>query len=592
MAEMDMLVDKLDAQFGGGTIFSRRVRAASTLAAQRMRTASGRVRERLGWLEEAGSVAGAGAWRALLRGLTEQEAGAVVDELRFFASLHKRDTDIRLTPVDGVWGSTARVGPQLMAELDRWANLVAEDAAEEGRRRYLERRRPSSTRAVQWLDDEDSEDSEDNEGEGPAAGRRGQVVYLVDPCMHPLIYSASTLVQTGSMTLASALRPEVAGWTPGSAAAWQRALLDGRGSGSSRTSTGRQRALYVPVGPDWAVSGEHCWLPAEFQLDRRGRATVQSYINGLNPDRFAGLYATIERVFALLVPVLEQVLTDLAHPRGARAPSTLGKWWTNGSDSDSDASCAAAGRSRAWAQFSARLEDPRPRPPSGPARPIIPYTLCGQRLQAVVEMSDIVLAPGRLAYRGQWTVDGMANERIIATAILHYAADNIARATIAFREPVQAVADCDSNSADAMGRIYGLAPTPGRPRRVSRPAGKVAIEAGACIVYPNTYQHRSTARLVDPRRPGVLRRLVIYFVDPSTWIPSTELVPPQQRNWLRPGGDVVVRGMYLMRRYSSLSRLSITPAIAKQVCDAMVAEHVQATAELNKALFEPVLQAS
>ncbi|KAJ2709290.1 hypothetical protein H4R19_004325, partial [Coemansia spiralis] len=231
MADITMLLNKLDVQFRGGTIFGRRVQATSTLAEQRMRAASGKVRMRRGWLDEANSSGS--AWSGPLVGLTEKESAAVVNELWFFASLHKRDTDIRLTSVDGVWGSAARVSPQLMSELQQWAHLLELDVGED-HRRSLKRKRAKAEQTIKWQDEEDASDDESD------AESTEQVVYLVDPSMYPLIYSASTLVRPRAMTLANATRLQVMGQSPGSAPAWKLAMRAGRGG------DGSQRALYLP----------------------------------------------------------------------------------------------------------------------------------------------------------------------------------------------------------------------------------------------------------------------------------------------------------------------------------------------------------
>ncbi|KAJ2068285.1 hypothetical protein GGI16_006945, partial [Coemansia sp. S142-1] len=37
--------------------------------------------------------------------------------------------------------------------------------------------------------------------------------------------------------------------------------------------------------------------------------------------------------------------------------------------------------------------------------------------------------------------------------------------------------------------------------------------------------------LADPTKPGHRKILAFFFIDPSTRIPSTEIVPPQQQSW-------------------------------------------------------------
>ncbi|KAJ1734278.1 hypothetical protein LPJ61_001155 [Coemansia biformis] len=617
MSEILMLLEKLHTLYSGGTIFTRRVNPPSTLTEQRMRQASSKVRARESWLEEASSVTL--PWEEELSGLNEKEAEFVVDELWFFASLHMRDSDIRLTVVNNVWGSDSRVSELIQNELYSWSLLIEQDNLEDKTRRRarINKERARSGVYVKWQDE--SGDGDENEKDGDDTDC-GQVKYMVDPSMYPLIYCASTLMQSRIRSPSAATRLRMFGRSPGSPRDWNLELCGGGGGSSSNSSsygnssnssscvsisspasasstgggTGDKYSMYsLPVAPDWAVSPDYCWLPTEFQLDRYGRTTVSSYINNLSPAKYTGLYSTIEKVFSAMVPLLEQVLTDLAHPRKLHAPCALSKWWSASSDNDSVGHMPHQ-RRKAWNRFRTQLKDPLPNPRAAPTRPIIPYTLWGHRLQAIVEMSDIVLSPESPEHNGQWKVDGMANERIIATGILHFAAENIDHCTIGFREPVQAAIDYDSNSSEAMHRIYGLAPEEGRPYMVSRPVGEVSVAAGSCIVYPNTYQHRMQAKLTDPTRPGSLKRLVFYFVDPSTRIPSTELVPPQQRDSLNAWntGDIVATDMYLRKSNSNLSRFSITSEQAVLVRSAMMEEHDRTMASLSAALFEPELRTS
>ncbi|KAJ2876989.1 hypothetical protein H4R27_006283 [Coemansia aciculifera] len=62
--------------------------------------------------------------------------------------------------------------------------------------------------------------------------------------------------------------------------------------------------------------------------------------------------------------------------------------------------------------------------------------------------------------------------------------------------------------------------------------GSVSIEDGRCVVFPNIHQFKlPELKLADKTKPGHCKMLTFYFVDPSTRIPSTEIVPPQQQDW-------------------------------------------------------------
>ncbi|KAJ2467835.1 hypothetical protein GGI03_001347 [Coemansia sp. RSA 2337] len=58
------------------------------------------------------------------------------------------------------------------------------------------------------------------------------------------------------------------------------------------------------------------------------------------------------------------------------------------------------------------------------------------------------------------------------------------------------------------------------------------IYDGQCLVFSNTLLYKMPKFMrVDATKPGHCKMLTFYFVDPSTRIPSTEIVPPQQVEW-------------------------------------------------------------
>ncbi|KAJ2403675.1 hypothetical protein GGI10_005677 [Coemansia sp. RSA 2530] len=67
---------------------------------------------------------------------------------------------------------------------------------------------------------------------------------------------------------------------------------------------------------------------------------------------------------------------------------------------------------------------------------------------------------------------------------------------------------------------------------MSQELGTIGIKDGLSLVFPNTLQYKMPElKLVDKKQPGHCKILTFYFVDPSTRIPSTEIVPPQQQDW-------------------------------------------------------------
>lgn len=62
--------------------------------------------------------------------------------------------------------------------------------------------------------------------------------------------------------------------------------------------------------------------------------------------------------------------------------------------------------------------------------------------------------------------------------------------------------------------------------------GKTACKVGRVVMFPSTVQHRMTGfELEDKSKPGRIRMLVFYLVDPNIRIISTANVPPQRLDW-------------------------------------------------------------
>ncbi|KAJ2107533.1 hypothetical protein GGI16_001491 [Coemansia sp. S142-1] len=276
-----------------------------------------------------------------------------------------------------------------------------------------------------------------------------------------------------------------------------------------------------------------------FRVDDNGAITIESYINNLHPVKHAALYLIIASIFSKFLPLLEQVVTDLVHPqkpgvelnpyecyeyeRPEPEPKS-GRW----------AYLEYLDELQAWKEDVSYV-DPQPKPFVVPKRPISPYRLHGRRLQAIVKLSSIELTPEAHSYSSKdWNVMGLANERIIATGMFFYNVANIAPCSLTFREALRAKHyPSDSFEYYAMCFANGLNIEYGDGAHdVSQELGDVDIYEEQCVVFPNTIQYQMPElALEDATKPGHCKMLTFYFVDPSTRIPSTEIVPPQQKDW-------------------------------------------------------------
>ncbi|KAJ2591599.1 hypothetical protein IWW49_001447 [Coemansia sp. RSA 1797] len=127
----------------------------------------------------------------------------------------------------------------------------------------------------------------------------------------------------------------------------------------------------------------------------------------------------------------------------------------------------------------------------------------------------------------------MANERIAATGIYYYDIENITESTLSFRESVEEFYEFPRGDTYGPAWAFGMFQEGlSDDAQFAQKTGSMQVKNGRCIVFPNIYQHQvSGFKLADPTKPGHCKILTFYFIDPTTRIPSTEIVAPQQREW-------------------------------------------------------------
>ncbi|WBB63182.1 DUF4246 domain-containing protein [Streptomyces sp. WMMC500] len=279
------------------------------------------------------------------------------------------------------------------------------------------------------------------------------------------------------------------------------------------------------------------WLPTDVDVSDDGEVTFRSYVNNLHPETHRELLAVLPEVFARMRPMLENVLTDLRHPRPLRIEADPFGWYEptpeypeKDSYTDDDAyQEAVRAWDRAyddhWVNRTPIIPDAPafapPEPPDDSAR----VDLRGRRLQVIVKLATIHLTPDRPEYAGgSWHVEGMLNERIVSTAIYYWDSENITESRLGFRAAVDDP-DYEQNDNEGISEVYGLE----NEEALNQTLGSASTPAGRCLAFPNVLQHRvDSFRLTDPARPGHRKILVFFLVDPSQTIVSTSDVPPQQ----------------------------------------------------------------
>ncbi|KAJ2430503.1 hypothetical protein GGF41_000960, partial [Coemansia sp. RSA 2531] len=477
--------------FPPGAMYKCDPEPMDTLAERRMRQMSSDIRSNPNWMEMISNADTRAGWAAESKAkeLTDVELAYVLDELAYYASLHLPGSNIKLSAADGVWFSDVLVDVETTDELKDYAAILEGLLVPEGQSRVLN---------------------------------------LIDPSLYPLIYSRSKLYRQTSRSPQAALSLEDSGEFPGSLEEWYKVL--------NATECGKS-GYYLPTGPGqyWScTSDEFSWLPSEFRVDDNGAVTIESYINNLHPVKHAALYSIIASVFSKFLPLLEQVVTDLVHPRRRRVIPYRDKYYKSDEPLPNRDIDEYNEEVILWKRR-ATFVHPQPEPFVTPARPVIPYKLCGRRLQAIVKMSNVELTLERPTFGGEdWKLAGLANERIIATGIFFYDMANIAPASLQFRESLCSWEfEADPLDIESMVKAYGIEQSQLEERdRVSQELGSVGIKDGRCVVFPNIHQYKfPELQLADKTETGHCKMLTFYFVDPSTRIPSTEIVPPQQQDW-------------------------------------------------------------
>lgn len=279
------------------------------------------------------------------------------------------------------------------------------------------------------------------------------------------------------------------------------------------------------------------WLPTDVDVSDDGEVSFRSYVNNVHPEDHRELASVLPDVFARFRPLLENVLTDLRHPRPLRIDADAYGWYDSEPEYPSRSSYpddAAYEEARsAWLKaYDVWYENRRPAVPDAPAftPPQVPdasgrVDLRGRRLQVIVKLATVCLTPDKPGYPGgSWHVEGMLNERIVSTGIYYYDSENITESLLSFRTALDDP-DYEQNDDGGVREVYGLE----NEGALNQLLGSAPTPAGRCLAFPNVLQHRvGSFRLEDPTRPGYRKILAFFLVDPSETIVSTSDVPPQQ----------------------------------------------------------------
>lgn len=401
-----------------------------------------------------------------------------------------------------------------------------------------------------------------------------KVLDIVHPSLWPLVYGKTRVLPDKTIGVDDCLQHCGMGVTL-PALLPQRSAMQGNWTEEVMAEIGD--------GPSIDCSGRFQWLPCDVSLDA-GRAKIASYINNVHPVNDAALYPVIESFINMSLPAWDLVLRwpkeynfkridwatiydmDCKTPdickdecSPVKCPVSEGGIQdpdeVDMEDQDDDYNPEAyydVNRNDARDQWFARnhtikLDDPRPsrycdmyaepdlvRGLDGASAHEEPLFGGASKIQVIVKLASIHLTPDKPAYDGgSWHIEGQLNERIVATALFYYDADNVTGSSLALRtsanvEKLSEMAFYQQHDILGIERALGIDATGPALQEL----GAVATRPGRALFFPNLYHHRvSPFRLADPTRPGHRKILALFLVDPAVPVLSTANVPPQRKDW-------------------------------------------------------------
>lgn len=271
----------------------------------------------------------------------------------------------------------------------------------------------------------------------------------------------------------------------------------------------------IPANRPWLKpvkkpSGKYRWLPSEVRFDKNNSLSFDSYINNLHPIKHKELYGVLAEILTQFIPMFNRALTDICN-------------WKD------DVFNSAQWHKARWQKNDWSMSFPRV--PHFEPKTIHYDTyifLEGEPLQVIVKLANIELTQEKPEYTGgTWHVEGIEEERIVATGIYYYEMHNITDSKLVFRHSIN---QPEKSQYDQKGMLEHFGFNDRDP--LNQILGSFTAKAGRCIVFPNVYQHRvAPFELADKTKPGFRKILVFFLIDPKKKVISTHNVLPQQPDW-------------------------------------------------------------
>ncbi|XXH04275.1 hypothetical protein Hte_010689 [Hypoxylon texense] len=358
-------------------------------------------------------------------------------------------------------------------------------------------------------------------------GSNGMVLNLLDPSLFPLVHGTTRVLSHGRVPLERC------------------ASYIGQGEPGVVNPHEIRRPAY------W---GTRQWLPSHITWTETG-PRVASYINNLRPEDHRNLYEVLGEFVAAAIPLWEECLFRgpdrrapriVAHPSGnddyVLADDAEPEFHYHGNFRCMNYEWWVRNRILRWPEPS-QCKEHLSRLRHLKVKPNLRKDFPGG-LQVSFKLFNVCLTPEDPVYPGDsWCYGGVLNDHIVAIALYYYDAENIDEGFLSFAH----VFDSDALTLQpplshptgpgesAMGLIQDFESTRrwyGLPTNRFQVFGHVNIRPGRLLAFPTVFHHKPEPfKLHDPTKPGHLKVLAMYLVDPNIRVLSTDVVPPQQRDW-------------------------------------------------------------
>ncbi|KAM0747230.1 hypothetical protein T439DRAFT_305580 [Meredithblackwellia eburnea MCA 4105] len=298
-------------------------------------------------------------------------------------------------------------------------------------------------------------------------------------------------------------------------------------------------------------SSRFCLLPTDFEVSSDAKTVkANSYINNLHPVWNKEMYSVIESVLALSLPLLSSAISPPL-PKRIQVPMRFGvdredgpsfEWYDDKEEEEyreeREQIYKLAPDEEIFSDtfdFTRTIRLPEPplfSPEQRQRDKNDLYNFGGKTIQIITKLANIHLTPDKPDYPGgEWHLEGMRNENIVASAIYCYDSQNISKPYLAFRSAFDEddlISVLNEGDRRAARLIFDLE----EEEPCVQTLGTAHMAEGVVLAWSNGYQHQvQPFTLLNKEKPGHSKILAFFLVHPEQAIPSTTSILPQQLDW-------------------------------------------------------------